>query len=96
MRTLTAPQARSTRLACFGTQLRRALWKALLAAPDDLRASGDAFHARSWFLRLPVRQETLFTHGVGSRAIPCVRRRFSRTEFAHPRLPGRMTNWHIA
>ena len=80
MRTLTAPQARSTRLACFGTQLRRALWKALLAAPDALRAPEDALYARSWFSRLPVRQETLFTHGVAFRAFPCVRRRFSRTE----------------
>ena len=38
-----------------------------------LRASEDAFHARSWFSRLPVRQKTLFTHGVGSRAFSCVR-----------------------
>ena len=70
MRTLTAPQARSTRLACFGTQLRRALWKALLAASDALRASEDAFYARRWFSRLPVRQETLFTHGVCSPRLP--------------------------
>ena len=39
MRILIAPQARGTRLACFGTQLRGSLWKALLAAPD---ACGDA------------------------------------------------------
>ena len=34
MQALIAPQARITRLACFGTQLWGALWKALLAAPD--------------------------------------------------------------
>ena len=64
MQILSATQARGTRRACFGSQLREAPGRPSSLRPMPSRASEDAIHARSLFSTLPVRQEALFTHGV--------------------------------